>query len=78
MLQTYAPDDMRGRLQGVFVVVVAGGPRLGDMRAGATAAAVGATTSWVGGGLACAILVVLVSLFAPALLRYDTRTTRTE
>ncbi|MGW2309234.1 MFS transporter, partial [Actinomadura luteofluorescens] len=34
MLQTYAPDRMRGRLQGVFTVVVAGGPRLGDVRAG--------------------------------------------
>ena len=34
MLQTAAPDDMRGRMQGVFTVVVAGGPRLGDLRAG--------------------------------------------
>ncbi|WP_233509945.1 MFS transporter [Actinomadura craniellae] len=74
MLQTYAPDEMRGRLQGVFVVVVAGGPRLGDLRAGATAAVTGATVSWVGGGLACAILVVVVALCVPALLRYDTRT----
>ena len=38
ILQSYAPDEMRGRLQGVFIVVVAGGPRLGDLRAGATAA----------------------------------------
>jgi MFS family permease len=73
MLQTYAPDEMRGRMQGVFVVVVAGGPRLGDLRAGATAAVAGATASWVGGGLACVVLVVVVSLCAPALLRYDTR-----
>lgn len=73
MLQTYAPDEMRGRLQGVFMVVVAGGPRLGDLRAGATAAAAGATASWVGGGLACAVLVVLAALMVPAFLRYDTR-----
>src|SRR5690606_40046820 len=52
MLQTYAPDEMRGRLQGVFTVVVAGGPRLGDVRAGATASLAGATASRVGGGLA--------------------------
>jgi MFS family permease len=78
MLQTYAPDEMRGRLQGVFMVVVAGGPRLGDIRAGGTAAVVGATASWVGGGLACAVLVVLVGLLVPALLRYDTRTPSTE
>jgi MFS family permease len=74
MLQTYAPDEMRGRLQGVFTVVVAGGPRLGDMRAGITASAAGATVSWVGGGLACAVLVVIAALAVPALLRYDTRT----
>ena len=36
--RSYAPDRLRGRLQGVFIVVVAGGPRLGDLRAGATAA----------------------------------------
>jgi MFS family permease len=71
ILQVYAPDEMRGRLQGVFVVVVAGGPRLGDLRAGATAAAAGATTSWVGGGLASVLLVVLVVAFVPAFLRYD-------
>jgi MFS family permease len=74
MLQTYAPDEMRGRLQGVFTVVVAGGPRLGDLRAGATAAVAGATVSWVGGGLVCAVLVVVAGLCVPALLRYDTRT----
>jgi MFS family permease len=77
MLQTYAPDEMRGRLQGVFTVVVAGGPRLGDVRAGAVASVAGATASWVGGGIACAVLVVVVALLVPALLRYDTRTAGT-
>ncbi|MEV5705145.1 MFS transporter [Actinoallomurus sp. NPDC052274] len=72
ILQTYAPDEMRGRLQGVFTVVVAGGPRLGDLRAGAVGAAVGATASWVGGGIVCAILVVLVGLAVPSFLRYTT------
>lgn len=37
MLLTAAPDDMRGRLQGVFMVVVAGGPRVGDVYAGVAA-----------------------------------------
>lgn len=74
MLQTYAPDEMRGRLQGVFVVVVAGGPRLGDVRAGAMASLVGAGAAWVTGGLACAALVVVVALAFPALLRYQAHT----
>jgi MFS family permease len=73
ILQVYAPDEMRGRLQGVFVVVVAGGPRLGDLRAGATAAVAGATFSWVAGGVACAVVVVLVALLVPSFLRYDAR-----
>lgn len=38
MLQTAAPDSMRGRLQGVFIVVVTGGPRVGDLYAGVLAA----------------------------------------
>jgi MFS family permease len=70
ILQTYAPDEMRGRMQGVFIVVVAGGPRLGDLRAGTTAAATGATASWVGGGIACVLVVLLVALAFPALVRY--------
>jgi MFS family permease len=71
ILQTYAPDEMRGRLQGVFIVVVAGGPRLGDLRAGAMASLVGATAAWVSGGIACAILVVAVSLCVPSFIRYE-------
>jgi MFS family permease len=76
ILQLYAPDEMRGRLQGVFIVVVTGGPRVGDLRAGSTAALAGATASWVGGGIACAIIVVVVALCVPALLRYDGRPER--
>jgi MFS family permease len=75
ILQTYAPDEMRGRMQGVFIVVVAGGPRLGDLRAGATAAAFGVTVSWVGGALAATVLVGL-ALLAPALRNYDARAPR--
>src|SRR5204862_3162089 len=66
ILQTYAPDELRGRLQGVFIVVVAGGPRLGDLRAGVTASVVGATASWTGGGLVCAGLVVVAGLAVPS------------
>jgi MFS family permease len=72
ILQTYAPDELRGRLQGVFIVVVAGGPRLGDLRAGAMAAVVGLQAAWVGGGLACAVLV-LGALLVPSFRSYDAR-----
>ncbi|MFC4996976.1 MFS transporter [Dactylosporangium cerinum] len=68
-----APDAMRGRLQGVFFAVVAGGPRLGDLRAGSVADATSATFSWVSGGIACAVVAVLLGLTFPALLRYTDR-----
>jgi MFS family permease len=70
MLQTFAPDRLRGRLQGVFIVVVAGGPRLGDLRAGGTAALTGTTASWAGGGFVAAGLALVLALAFPALLRY--------
>nr|WP_296069570.1 MFS transporter [uncultured Actinoplanes sp.] len=70
ILQVFAPDRMRGRLQGVFTVVVAGGPRLGDLRAGATADVTGITGSWAGGGFAAAGLAMVLAAAFPALLRY--------
>jgi MFS family permease len=63
ILQTYAPDEMRGRMQGVFTVVVTGGPRLGDLRAGAMAAATGLTIAWSGAAAVC-FAVVLIAGFS--------------
>jgi MFS family permease len=72
MLLTYAPDEMRGRLQGVFFAVVAGGPRLGDLRAGTMAEYTSTTFSWVSGGIAAAIVALLIGIFFPKLRRYTT------
>jgi MFS family permease len=60
ILQTYAPDEMRGRMQGVFTVVVTGGPRLGDLRAGVMAAATGLTIAWSGSAALCFAVVVII------------------
>jgi MFS family permease len=73
ILQTYAPDGFQGRMQGVFIAVVAGGPRLGDLRAGFTATVVGPTVAWVGGGVAAAVVAAVLALAFPALLRYTPR-----
>ena len=51
MLQASASDAVRGRLQGIFIVVVAGGPRIADVAHGATAAMVGTATAAAGGGV---------------------------
>jgi Transmembrane secretion effector len=73
ILQVYAPDEMRGRMQGVFIAVVAGGPRLGDLRAGLMASLTTATISWVGGGVACVVVVVIAASLARPFWRYDGR-----
>ena len=73
IMQAAAPDDMRGRLQGVFVVVVAGGPRLGDFESGTVAQFTSPTFSAVSGGLACVVTMLLLTLRYPAFARYDAR-----
>jgi hypothetical protein len=65
-----ASDDVRGRLQGVFTVVVAGGPRLADAVHGGAAAAVGTTIAAAGGGGLVLVGVVIAALLAPAFVRY--------
>ena len=70
ILQQAASDDLRGRLQGVFTVVVAGGPRLADAVHGAAAAAVGTTVAAAGGGVLVVVGVVVAALVVPAFVRY--------
>jgi hypothetical protein len=66
MLQTAAPDDMRGRMQGVFIVVVAGGPRLGDLRSGALAAAFGVPVTMASGGAVILAAMAVVAVVVPS------------
>ncbi|MFJ3894009.1 MFS transporter [Streptomyces sp. NPDC090083] len=71
ILQTYAPDALRGRLQGVFTVVVAGGPRLGDLRAGAMASTTGLGLAWTGSSLLCVVVVITAALLVRPFWHYD-------
>jgi hypothetical protein len=73
VLQVAAPDHLRGRLQGVFIVVVAGGPRAGDFVAGSLASGVGERLALVLGGLACVAGVLTASLVSRRFLAYDAR-----
>ncbi|WP_006241476.1 MFS transporter [Mycolicibacterium tusciae] len=70
ILQLAATDEVRGRLQGVFTVVVAGGPRLADAVHGATAAAVGTTVAAAGGGVLVVIGMAACTVLVPAFIRY--------
>jgi MFS family permease len=64
ILQVATPDGLRGRLQGVFIVVVAGGPRFGDVESGTVASLVSTEFAVVSGGLACLVgLVALASKY---------------
>ena len=65
-----ANDEVRGRLQGVFTVVVAGGPRLGDATHGAAAVVMGTTAVAAGGGVLVVVGVILAAVAMPAFVRY--------
>jgi len=71
ILLTAAPDELRGRLQGVFFVVVAGGPRLGDAESGSAASLVGLGPAAWSGGLLCLAGLAALALAVPAFARYD-------
>ena len=70
ILQSAATDEMRGRMQGVFTVVVAGGPRVADLLHGWTAAGVGTATAATGGGVLVIVLAVVAVACLPAFWRY--------
>ena len=71
MMQSAVPDVMRGRTQGIYTVVVTGGPRVGDAFVGLVAAT---TLLWLpsvlGGVLILAVVAVLVRL-SPSFRGYD-------
>ncbi|KRA22412.1 MFS transporter [Microbacterium sp. Root61] len=62
MMQSAVPDAMRGRLQGIFIVVVAGGPRIGALYVGVLATF---TSLWfpplLGGFIVIGLVALLVS-----------------
>jgi predicted MFS family arabinose efflux permease len=70
ILQLSVPDRLRGRLSGIHILVVTGGPRLGDLEAGLVASWFSPSVSVVTGGLACILGAGLVALAYPELRRY--------
>lgn len=84
MMLTAVPDEMRGRMQGVFIVVVTGGPRIGDLVAGGLATVVafavpptvGPDALWAPplfGGIAIVILIWTLLRASTAWRAYDAR-----
>lgn len=74
ILQLSVPDRLRGRLSSIHILVVTGGPRIGDVESGLVAQALSPTISVVSGGLACVAGVVVLGLLVPQLWRYHAGT----
>jgi hypothetical protein len=74
ILQTAVTDEMRGRMQGVFTVVVAGGPRIADLAHGWAAAGTGTGAAATGGGVLVVVLTVIAVVCLPAFWRYRATT----
>ena len=73
IVQLITPDELRGRVTSIHILVVTGGPRLGDVEASAVASLAGAQLSVVSGGLLClAGLAAIVRSF-PELAAFDMR-----
>src|ERR1700761_8514671 len=69
IIQLTVPDALRGRLSGLQMAVVAGGPRVGDLEAGAVATAFDDTFSVVSGGLACIAGALVLARLLPGFTR---------
>ena len=54
----------------MFVVVVAGGPRLGDVESGTVASLFSERVSIVSGGLLCILGVLVLAMLFPSFARY--------
>jgi hypothetical protein len=72
ILQAATPDHLRGRLQ-VFVVVVAGSPRMGDMLAGGGTKLLSEGWVLLLGGLLCIAAAWAVARWQSGFVKYDAR-----
>jgi MFS family permease len=70
IIQLAAPDELRGRVSSIHILVVTSGPRLGDIEAAAAAAVIGAQASVISGGILCVIGVAVVARLFPELGRH--------
>jgi MFS family permease len=70
ILQQGVPDSLRGRLSAVHILVVVGGPRLGDVEAGVVASLFTPMVSVVAGGVACIMGVAVLAMLVPEFATY--------
>jgi MFS family permease len=75
IIQLSVPDRLRGRLAAIQIGVVQGGPRLGDLEAGAVGNAFGNEISVVSGGLACIAGAALLAWRMPGFRKVEVSAT---
>ena len=73
MLQVLTPDSLRGRVSSIHVLVVTGGPRIGDVEATAVASVIGPAGSVVAGGVLTLVGLGLIHLGMPEFARLELR-----
>ncbi len=73
IVQLLTPDELRGRITSIHILVVTGGPRLGDVEASAVASVAGAQLAVVSGGLLCLAGLVAIIRGFPELAAFDMR-----
>ena len=71
IIQTEAPDRLRGRLSAIQQAVVTSGPRLGNAEAGFVAAASTTQISVISGGLGCIVGIAIIARLMPRFIRYE-------
>lgn len=73
IVMVLTPDALRGRVMSIHILVVTGGPQIGDAEASAVAAMVGPQLSAVSGGLLSLVGLAAVALAMPEFDRLDLR-----
>ncbi|HUP54170.1 MAG TPA: MFS transporter, partial [Methylomirabilota bacterium] len=73
ILQLETPDALRGRVSSIHILVVTGGPRIGDILSALAASAVGLGPAVFVGGLLCVAGTALVGRVFPELPRHVLR-----
>lgn len=71
MLHAATPDHVRGRLQGVFTMILTAGPRLGDFLIGSLAALTALWFPSLAAGLVLLLIVGLLLALNPLFRHYD-------
>jgi predicted MFS family arabinose efflux permease len=73
IVQVTTPDEYRGRLNAIFVAVVRGGPRVGELESGIASSLGGLQFAAWTGGLAVLLAIAVTAKAYPELNRYEPR-----